>query len=156
ITSADTWAALALMLRNLVLNWLVLLPLLCIALLLLKIYAVGVGWFSQFSAQECTGTTITSGITVMWTCLGAVSLALALWFTHTQRPAHCASRAQERGVVLGSVLPALLSAVFFTFALALPCAHDWLFPLLSDGKLLSALGLVCGIGLYLIAWLLAL
>jgi hypothetical protein len=49
ITSVDTWAALALILRNLILNWLVILPVLCIGLLLVKLYAFGVAWLSQRS-----------------------------------------------------------------------------------------------------------
>jgi hypothetical protein len=43
IASADTWAAVAIVVRNLLLNWLVIIPVVCIALLALKIIAaVGV------------------------------------------------------------------------------------------------------------------
>ncbi|MGB6444308.1 MAG: hypothetical protein WBF47_03775, partial [Xanthobacteraceae bacterium] len=38
---ADTWAAVAIFVRNLVLNWLVIIPVVCIALLLLKLIATG-------------------------------------------------------------------------------------------------------------------
>jgi hypothetical protein len=44
ITSADTWAAVALILRNLILNWLVILPLVWAVILSLKIMGVASNW----------------------------------------------------------------------------------------------------------------
>jgi hypothetical protein len=44
--SADTWAAISLYGRNLVLNWLVILPALCAALLAVKVLAAGGFWLS--------------------------------------------------------------------------------------------------------------
>jgi hypothetical protein len=49
--SADTWTAIALYLRNLILNWLVILPALCILLLAIKLATVGAFWFSD--KQDC-------------------------------------------------------------------------------------------------------
>ncbi len=40
LTSADTWTAVALYVRNLLLNWLVVIPVLCVALLFIKLTAV--------------------------------------------------------------------------------------------------------------------
>jgi hypothetical protein len=48
LMSADFWGAIAIVLRNLILNWLVILPVLCLALLALKAFAIAVAWFSQF------------------------------------------------------------------------------------------------------------
>ncbi len=44
ITSADSWAAVAICIRNLILNWLVIIPIVCIALLLLKLIATLSVW----------------------------------------------------------------------------------------------------------------
>src|SRR5205085_1121564 len=46
LLSADTWTAISLYVRNLILNWLVILPALCAALLGLKILAAGGFWLS--------------------------------------------------------------------------------------------------------------
>jgi hypothetical protein len=46
LTSADTWAGIAIFLRNLILNWLVLLPVLAALLLALKLFAIALGWTS--------------------------------------------------------------------------------------------------------------
>jgi len=46
ILSADTWAAISLYVRNLTLNWLVILPALCLALFAVKALAISAFWFS--------------------------------------------------------------------------------------------------------------
>jgi len=45
--SADTWAAAALYVRNLILNWLVILPALCLLLFAIKLGTVGAFWLSD-------------------------------------------------------------------------------------------------------------
>ena len=55
IASADAWATGALSLRNLILNWLVILPALCVALIILKLVASAVVWFALFNPQTCQG-----------------------------------------------------------------------------------------------------
>ena len=55
IASADAWTTVALSVRNLILNWLVILPALCAALILLKLVASAVAWVSQFDPRTCTG-----------------------------------------------------------------------------------------------------
>lgn len=47
IGSADTWAAIAIVVRNLVLNWLVIIPVLCLVLLLLKIILTSAVWIAH-------------------------------------------------------------------------------------------------------------
>lgn len=44
LMSADTWAATALFVRNLVLNWIVIIPMFCVVILLLKLIAVFSDW----------------------------------------------------------------------------------------------------------------
>ena len=45
--SADTWTAIALYVRNLILNWIVVLPALCLLLLAVKALAAGLFWLSD-------------------------------------------------------------------------------------------------------------
>ena len=47
ITSADSWAAVAISLRNLILNWLVIIPVVCLALLTLKLIAAVSVWIAH-------------------------------------------------------------------------------------------------------------
>ena len=48
LLSADTWTAMSLYVRNLMLNWLVIVPALCAALLAVKILAIFAFWLSAF------------------------------------------------------------------------------------------------------------
>lgn len=47
IGSADAWAAAAIIVRNLVLNWLIIIPVVCLVLLALKIIATGSVWIAH-------------------------------------------------------------------------------------------------------------
>src|SRR6202035_454839 len=47
ITSADSWAAVAILVRNLILNWLIIIPIVCLAILLLKIIATISVWIAH-------------------------------------------------------------------------------------------------------------
>jgi Patatin-like phospholipase len=52
IGSADTWAALAIIVRNLVLNWLIIIPVLCVVLLALKIIVTGAVWVAHQESND--------------------------------------------------------------------------------------------------------
>ena len=78
ISSADAWTAVALYARNLLLNWLVILPVLCLVLFILKLIAatsVGVARNPDFSW-------LVGAIGL----IGAVALVLAQAFTTSHRP----------------------------------------------------------------------
>src|SRR5262249_10161097 len=47
ITSADSWAAVAILVRNLILNWLIIVPVICLVILALKIIATGSVWIAH-------------------------------------------------------------------------------------------------------------
>jgi hypothetical protein len=51
VTSADTWTALAIMLRNMLLNWLILLPVICMPVIAVKVVAA-LAHSAQFGAQD--------------------------------------------------------------------------------------------------------
>jgi hypothetical protein len=107
ITSADGWAAGAILIRNLILNWLVIIPILCVALLLMKLIATGGTWFAHTVRDE----------RVLWLATaGAVFLVITQSFTNSHRPPR---RTEEVGPDPGlyfwvALVCAFLSAVCFT------------------------------------------
>jgi hypothetical protein len=88
IGSADAWTAIAIYARNLLLNWLVILPVLCLALFGLKLIAVT----SVAVAREQNAWWPVAVIGVF----GAVALIVAQAFTTSHRPA----RREEQPVTL--------------------------------------------------------
>jgi hypothetical protein len=64
--SADTWTAIALYARNLILNWLVILPALCLLLFAIKFLTVGAYWSS--TNPDCLTALLVIGVLLMiWT-----------------------------------------------------------------------------------------
>jgi hypothetical protein len=78
VTSADSWAAVAICIRNLILNWLVIIPIVCIAVLLLKLVAT----ISVSIAHTVNDPLVMIGIVLV----GAAFLVVAQAFTHSHRP----------------------------------------------------------------------
>jgi hypothetical protein len=135
IGSADTWAAVAIVARNILLNWLLIIPVICFVLLVLKFIATGSAWI----AHNEDHTWIMSSIG--WT--GAVLLIIAQRFTTRHRPArqpsssdsgkcfwcHRTGAAQscflcrhtnvsDKGFVFGDLAWAIGSAILFTVFLS--------------------------------------
>lgn len=131
ITSADTWAAVAICIRNLILNWLVIIPVVCIALLLLKLIATG----SVLIAHSGNNSLVIAVLLA-----GVACLIVALAFTTMHRPARRgapegASYDETRNVsqacfLSGDLLWAVISAValtivFSSHSFALHFGTDW-------------------------------
>jgi len=154
IGSADAWTVVAIFIRNLVLNWLVLLPVLCGALLLLKLVAVGVAWLGKYPPDDCT-----PGVPLVLAAIGLVLLVAAVHFATRRRPSRTRQGATQPEFLIGDLLPAGLSGLMFTLALAVPCAHHYALPLplfsWSGGSLVS-FGVAAGVAAYGLGWLLAL
>ena len=115
--SADTWATLALSIRNLLLNWIVIFMPIGALILLLKIGAIGSDWLTRFDSElDCR-----IGFEVVCGVLGAISLIIALGFTTHYRPS---LRASEGGgpsqtvFLCTTMLFSLLSAVLLVQFLA--------------------------------------
>jgi hypothetical protein len=149
--SADFWGAVAIVLRNLLLNWLVILPTFCLVLLALKGFAIAVAWFSQFDPQTCHPWFFAAA------AAGCISLFLALHFTTRNRPTRGSSNAGQTAFLWNDLAPALLSGIFFTFALASPCAYVYVYqsplPAFSwRGLSIFGLGLAGGLTIYLVSW----
>ena len=147
VTSADSWAAIAVVLRNLILNWLVVLPVLCLVLILLKLFAGGVAWFAQFDPRTCGPWLV--GLTF----LGLALLGLSLQFTTRHRPTRGASRATQGAVLRRDLLVALLAGAVFTAAVALPCAETFVRNNNPTQLFVKLMGI--GIVVYAAAWWLA-
>src|SRR4051812_47012533 len=76
LLSADTWTAISLYARNLILNWLVILPALCLALFAVKILAVGTFWLSLLRTEYPK----------FFVIAGVILMVLALRFVLANRP----------------------------------------------------------------------
>lgn len=79
--SADTWTALALVVRNLILNWLVILSALCLALLGVKSFAVGAYWMSHEQVYV-------RPVAYAFAALGGLAMVIALSFALYNRPSN--------------------------------------------------------------------
>ncbi len=127
LMSADTWAALALLVRNLLLNWFVILPLICAAILSVKILGVASTWIiewhytPQWSGQDSFGFRFKLGCEIFSGCAALVSLVIALVHTLRGRPS-CKSRPtdppDQARFLCGTLLWSELSALFIVHFLA--------------------------------------
>ena len=152
ITSADLWAAIAIFLRNLVLNWFVIIPAICVVILSLKLIALTVGWCSRFDPEIYYPVYISLAI-------GMVFLFLALRFANRERPTHRTSEAAQGAFLRRDLSPAVLSGICLTLGLAFPGAQTLTHDLLFSGKYISAQGLFWfadgGIVVFALAWIAA-
>jgi hypothetical protein len=112
LVSADTWAAVAMVLRNLVLNWVLLIPLFLLSLNVLKLAGVGIAWLPHGFGPQQYGTALL--------VLAIISLVLAmvgLRFTlFSQRLSGTASVTQGQYLV-GNLLPMFLAGIAWAGAL---------------------------------------
>jgi hypothetical protein len=153
--SPDFWSAMAIIARNLLVNWLIILPVFCIALLALKEFVSAVAWFSQFDPRTCSRWYFAA------VAAGCISLFFALFFTTRNRPTLGASNAGQTAFLWKALVPVSLSAVFFTFPLASPCAYNYLLtrqmPLFSlRESSIFGLGIAGCIVIYFFSWIVAL
>ena len=153
VTSTDSWAAIALILRNLLLNWLIILPLVCALLLVLKLAAVVIVWFARLDPQSRADDVFF----FILVGLGAVALIASLRFTTHHRPTSGHGGAlDQRGFLLGGLLPATVAALMFTAAAALPFAQAMMTDaLVESGLALARVYLVlmgAGLVLYAVGW----
>jgi hypothetical protein len=127
VTSADFWAIAAVYLRNLITNWLVILPFLAAAILALKIVVVALTGFSHLDRPQ-----IQPGILIL--VAGIIFLFVALRFMTAHRPSRRLQEApqvstsaedHDRVFLRQSLLWSLLSAVAFTQVLAIADINCW-------------------------------
>ena len=157
LASADAWSSVALFLRNLVLNWLVILPVICALLIVLKLVACAAAWFSQFNPLDCYQSF--GRLLLVPVAAACICLAVALGFTTRNRPTRGASGARAKDFLTWSLAPAGAAAVLFTFLVATPCAEivvrEWLFP--GRPRSLRGFGMLAasGAAIFAVAWIAA-
>jgi hypothetical protein len=152
LASADSWAAVSIVLRNLILNWLVIIPALCVVLIFLKLFASGVAWFSQFDPRDCDPWF--KGLLAA----GTLFLIWSLRFSTRNRPTRGPSAATQTTFLVFDWLPAVVAGVLFTFAAALTCTEVYVRNHLTSetGSLPLFLDLIrIAVPIYVVAWLLA-
>ena len=109
ITSADAWAAVAIFVRNLVLNWLIIIPVVCLALLSLKLVATASVWIAHGDADR--------NWLVPWVLFGGVvCLIVAQAFTTRHRPSRRTPGVgvDEAGFLRRDLIWAVVSAMAVT------------------------------------------
>jgi hypothetical protein len=130
ITSADAWAAVAIFVRNLLLNWLIIIPVVCGAVLSLKLVATFSVWLAHNVADPqamMAYATAPMGIVdivrdpltmIAIAVIGAICLIFAQGFTNRHRPTRRADaenvNVEERAFLWHDLIWAALSAIFFT------------------------------------------
>jgi hypothetical protein len=119
VFSADVWASAALYVRNLLLNWLVILPVICVVLVGLKLFAVLVGWLWRFDDSACP---LFVGIALA----AALMLIISLRFRTRNRPTRNTAHADQAGFLRQDLVWAILAATGFAAVLVSTCAEIWL------------------------------
>jgi hypothetical protein len=172
VMSADAWTDVALFVRNLILNWLIIIPFACAVILLLKIAAIGSDWATRVDDWR---------VQIPFAVLGVVCLVVELAFITRHRPSRRDDEAGATGIdqrtyLLHGLLWSIASAVFLaqflssdfvgmnflaTCPAACPCAENVNMCLSTDGDLVPSwamasvvgLGALGGGGLYALSWL---
>jgi hypothetical protein len=124
LLSADTWTAAGLTLRNLLLNWVVILTPVCAFIFFVKLIGVFSNWVAFFDIHERDHATmheVKSGIQILMAFLGFVCLVWALKKTTEGRPMSRA--AGDRGPTqaqffFGTVLLSVLASFFLVDVMA--------------------------------------
>jgi hypothetical protein len=86
IASADSWAAVAIVVRNLVLNWLIIIPVVCVAVLALKLTATLSTWIAHVGQNEWFGDQYKDWLIIAVLGFGMFCLMRAQSFTTRHRP----------------------------------------------------------------------
>jgi hypothetical protein len=142
------------MVRNLILNWLVILPVVVLLVLGLKLLLVITGYLAQIPPDRCWPS-------ILLLIVGAAALVWALRFSTRNRPTRQFIARGQPGMKLAGqaqvmsqyVPPALISAILISLAAVTACAAS---KLGSLGVVsLIAIGACFGLLVYLLAWLAA-
>jgi hypothetical protein len=112
IASADTWAAIAIVARNLLLNWLIIIPVLCLVLLALKLIAA-------VSVAVAHGNE-DGWLVLLILAAGIVCLIVAQAFTTRHRPPrrHPDGNIDQKCFLVGDFIWAIASAIAVTIFFA--------------------------------------
>jgi len=157
LMSADTWAIAAVYLRNLVLNWLVILPVLCGGILLLKLMVVVLTGFSYMN-HALRPRLILVGV-------GIVFLLIALRYVTRHRPSRQGEQRSEvhsgnadKRFIMRSLIWSLLSAIVLTQYLGIIDVGGSVVKILaslpSGQVIFLGAGALAGAVIYALGWIL--
>src|SRR3954471_12907651 len=174
LLSADTWTAMALYVRNLILNWFIVLPALCLALFAVKILAGGAFWLSLLR-NDYPRVFVIAGVILMVFALRFALVnrpssnpctivattpprqaghddAAAMKDPHHNETARVCAGADEAKFRRRCLLPALLAALMLSIYLLMRG------PRLAEWSLFRAalVSMIAGMGIYALAWIFAL
>ncbi len=150
--SADSWALAAVYARNLIINWLVILPVVCAAILLLKVLVVWLIGMSHINHAMHPRMVIVG--------FGILFLVIALGYTSCHRPSRlkrpdqaAASKDSDTSFLKGSLIFSLISAIALTQYMGIVEARgSWILDYPRPALIgLAALG---GCATYAAGWLL--
>jgi hypothetical protein len=170
VFSGDAWAGVAIYLRNMLLNWLVILPVICIFLLGLKLFAVLVAWLWRLDESACP---LFGGVALIATLMLIVSLR----FRTRNRPTRKTAEAGQTEFLTHDLVWAILAATGFVVCLVSTCAEvelrgtsqlawaaldklkwfgaDPTWARTSPAVVLAAMGAIGGALIYALSWLTA-
>ena len=152
VASADTWVGIAIYVRNLLLNWLIIIPAVCLALLLLKFVATGSVWIARDGAWE---------LLILVGLIGVACLIAAQAFSTSHRPTRRVRAGADSAAPNGNVnqkmflrrdlVFSLVSAVAITSFFTSHFGVDWV---VNSGKhwvlILTALA---GLPIFAAGWI---
>lgn len=111
VLSADSWAAIALYFRNLFLNWLILLPAICLPLLLLKLFAVIAAYFARdFETLPPVGG-LQLILPVAAVICAVIFMVYALRNVTVNRPTYAEKGIDQKKFLCRVLLPVVLAAI---------------------------------------------
>ncbi len=153
--SADSWTAVSLVLRNLVLNWLVLLPVLCAVLLACDLLAIAFVWLATFPPLGDADRYAFFALTAV----GGLAQIYALSFSVRHRPtSRRANDFDQSKFVHNVLLPTGVAGLLFALVMALPYPETLAKDFVSDTSwhpvLFYAATTGVGIVVYAVSWLL--
>jgi Patatin-like phospholipase len=109
LLSADTWAAVAIVLRNMVLNWLILIPAIALPVVAVKLLAV-----VAHGAPSVRGSWTAALVAAICLVLGSMSLGYKLLRLYSPDKLKNAQTAQQR-FLMWSLAPAVVAGALFTW-----------------------------------------
>jgi hypothetical protein len=170
LTSPDTLTDVAIFLRNLILNWLILLPMLCAALLTIKLFELLLFFLSLHHSAVLFGWFAAAGFVLLFIALRFRLRNVGSGSKPSDRSKQLHSRklADQGKFVKFGLVPSLLAAVAFTLCLALASVtqdvdgryRSWVAALLDlimhDGVFILPrilwLGAIFGTLIYALSW----
>jgi hypothetical protein len=169
VLSADSWAAIALYFRNLFLNWLIIIPAICLPLLFLKMFAAAAGFFARQFASGTWPHIIQAILAWIALALAVAGMIYALRNVTINRPTYAERGIKQRKFLCFVLIPIVFAAICWCGFILSPAFSDFLkkigpslqeiarqsevTPWLKVGCL--TIGAVIGLLIYAAGWLLA-